>query len=183
MSKIDLLLDNYTKYIGLPWQGELAPAQRVLFCVYNEQDELRFQLKIDEFQIKTEQLNHNWLAIDVTKSFTTWLSKQKYKLKYFENPKLIEPAIRLFEKALQKEIVDKIGQNSIDENTVVAIHGIGALFGQIKIKQLVELIAPLIPGRLLVFFPGTYENDNYRLLNAYDGWNYLAVTITPDGNQ
>lgn len=182
MSKIDLLLNNYTKYIALPWQSDLAPAQRVLFCVYNEQDELRFQLKLDEFQLKTEQLKHNWLAIDVSKSFTKWLAKQKYKLKYFENPKLIEPAIRLFEKALQKEIVDKIDQNSIDENTVVAIHGIGALFGQIKIKLLVELIAPIVPGRLLVFFPGTYENDNYRLLNAYDGWNYLAVTITPDGN-
>lgn len=182
MSKIDQLLDNYSKYIALPWQRELAPAQRVIFCVYNEQDELRFQLKVDEFQLKSEQLNHNWLAIDVSKTFTTWLAAQRYKLDYFENPKLIEPAIRLFEKSLLSEIEGKIKSTSVDENTIVAIHGIGALFGQIKIKQLVELIAPLVPGRLLVFFPGTYENDNYRLLNAYDGWNYLAVTITPDKN-
>lgn len=182
MSKIVQLLDNYSKYIALPWQRELAPAQRVIFCVYNEQDELRFQLKVDEFQLKSEQLNHNWLAIDVSKTFTTWLAAQRYKLDYFENPKLIEPAIRLFEKSLLSEIEGKIKSTSVDENTIVAIHGIGALFGQIKIKQLVELIAPLVPGRLLVFFPGTYENDNYRLLNAYDGWNYLAVTITPDKN-
>src|SRR5690554_8163845 len=101
MSKIELLLDNYAKYIALPWQKELAPAQRVIFCVYNEQDELRFRLKLDEFQLKTKQSMHNWLAIDVSKTFTTWLSKQKYKIKYFENPKLIEPAIKLFEKYLQ----------------------------------------------------------------------------------
>lgn len=182
MSKIDQLLDNYSKYISLPWQSELAPAQRVIFCVYNEQDELKFQMKMDEFQIKTEQLNHKWLSIDVSKTFTSWLVEQKYKLKYFENPKLIEPAIKLFEKFLQKEVVKSIDKAAIDENTVVAIHGVGALFGQVKIKQLVELIAPQITGRLLVFFPGTYENDNYRLLNAYDGWNYLAVTITPDKN-
>jgi len=35
-----------------------------------------------------------------------------------------------------------------------------------------------IRGRLLVFFPGEYENNNYRLLDARDGWNYLAVPIT-----
>jgi hypothetical protein len=29
-----------------------------------------------------------------------------------------------------------------------------------------------------VFFPGVYENNNYRLLDARDGWNYLAVPIT-----
>src|SRR5437870_4368748 len=28
---------------------------------------------------------------------------------------------------------------------------------------------------LLVFFPGVYEQSNYRLLDARDGWNYHAV--------
>ena len=27
---------------------------------------------------------------------------------------------------------------------------------------------------LLIFFPGSYENNNYRLLDGYDGWNNLA---------
>jgi hypothetical protein len=35
-----------------------------------------------------------------------------------------------------------------------------------------------IRGRLVVFFPGEYEDNNYRLLDARDGWNYLAVPIT-----
>jgi hypothetical protein len=35
-----------------------------------------------------------------------------------------------------------------------------------------------IRGRVVVFFPGEYENNNYRLLDARDGWNYLAVPIT-----
>lgn len=26
----------------------------------------------------------------------------------------------------------------------------------------------------------SYENNNYRLLDGYDGWNYLAVPITAD---
>lgn len=182
MSKTDYLLQNYTKHIALPWQSGLAPAQRVIFCVYNEQDELRLQLKLDEYEINTKQLGHKWLLIDVSKSFPKWLSQQKYKLKYFKNPKLIESAITLFKKWLKNEISKEIDEGKADENTVVAIHGVGALYGQIKVKHLVELIAPLVDGRLLVFFPGTFENNNYRLLNAYDGWNYLAVTITPDSN-
>ena len=47
-------------------------------------------------------------------------------------------------------------------------------------REVVDDIAPLVTGRLLIFFPGAYENNNYRLLDAYDGWNYLAVPITAD---
>lgn len=47
-------------------------------------------------------------------------------------------------------------------------------------RHLVDRLAPMVEGRLLVFFPGSYENNNYRLLDGYDGWNYLAVPITAD---
>jgi hypothetical protein len=45
---------------------------------------------------------------------------------------------------------------------------------------MVDAFAPLVKGRLLVFFPGSFDDNNYRLLNSYDGWNYLAVPITAD---
>jgi len=64
------------------------------------------------------------------------------------------------------------------ENTVVAITGVASLFGFTRISQVLPLVEPHIRGRLLVFFPGVYENNNYRLLDARDGWNYLAVPIT-----
>jgi hypothetical protein len=35
-----------------------------------------------------------------------------------------------------------------------------------------------IRGRLVVFFPGVYDQNAYRLLDARDGWNYLATPIT-----
>jgi hypothetical protein len=55
------------------------------------------------------------------------------------------------------------------------------LFGFLKIKDIAETLAPLVDGRILFFFPGEIrENNNYRLLDAYDGWNYLAVPITAD---
>jgi len=67
-----------------------------------------------------------------------------------------------------------------DAQTVVAIQGVGTLFGFLKVKGVVDQLAPLVPGRLVVLFPGSYEDNNYRLLDGYDGWNYLAVPITAD---
>ena len=34
---------------------------------------------------------------------------------------------------------------------------------------------------LSFFFPSQYERNNYRVLDASDGWNYLAVLIAPLG--
>ena len=65
-----------------------------------------------------------------------------------------------------------------DEESVVAIFGIASLFGLVRVSELMNRIERDIKGRVAVFFPGEYENNNYRLLNARDGWNYMAVPIT-----
>jgi len=44
--------------------------------------------------------------------------------------------------------------------------------------EILPMVEGHIRGRFLVFFPGVYEQDNYRLLDARDGWNYHAVPIT-----
>ena len=64
-------------------------------------------------------------------------------------------------------------------DTVIAITGVAALFGFLRISEILPLVEDHIRGRLLVFFPGVYEQGNYRLLDARDGWNYHAVPITP----
>ena len=59
--------------------------------------------------------------------------------------------------------------------------GVGALFGLTRLSRVIKLVEPDIRGRLAIFFPGTYDRNNYRLLDARDGWNYLAVPITLHG--
>nr|WP_269438699.1 BREX protein BrxB domain-containing protein [Halomonas sp. IOP_31] len=87
-------------------------------------------------------------------------------------PKYLDYIVNEFERFLDSR--------NIGENAVVAIQGVGSLFGFLKVKDVVDKLAPQVPGRLLVFFPGSYENNNYRLLDGYDGWNYLAMAITAD---
>ena len=64
-----------------------------------------------------------------------------------------------------------------DLDAVVAVLGAGSLFPFLKVSQVIEGLAPKVQGRLVVFFPGERDGNNYRLLEARDGWNYLATPI------
>jgi len=99
-----------------------------------------------------------------------------YKEGYFESPEDIETTLDEFIDELVEKL--RVQIETTDTNTVVAIVGVGTLFGYAKASDLVSKIAPFVPGRLLIFFPGEFENNNYRLLDARDGWNYQAVPIT-----
>ena len=68
---------------------------------------------------------------------------------------------------------------------VVALLGAGTLFGlgdALKVSALINAVNDAIVGRMLVFFPGDVENNNFRLLDARDGWDYMAVVIKPNGS-
>jgi len=179
MSKIRRLIQSYGRFIAVPWQDVAAP-QRVIFCVYNEEDELQLRAKIDEFDIATRQANHGWVVFDLTDTFANWLCSQRYKKSYFKKPELLSTLIPQYLVYIKKEFEKFLETSKVDVNTVVALKGVGSIFGFLKVKEIVDTLSPLVKGRLVVFFPGTYEDSNYRLLDGYDGWNYLAVTITAD---
>ena len=141
------------------------------------EDERKLRARIGEFETETQRLGHEWAVFDLTDTFAVWLSSQRYKKSYFKKPELISTLMPHYLAFIKKEFEKFLESQEVSENTVVALIGAGSLFGFIKIKEVVDTFAPLVEGRLLVFFPGTYENNNYRLLDGYDGWNYLAVMI------
>jgi hypothetical protein len=180
VSRIKRLIQSYGKYIAVPWRTDAAAAQRVIFCVYNENDERMIRAKTEEFELVTKEAGYGWLLFDLTDTFAEWLILQRYSLRYFENPDLLPTLLGRYMEHLVGAFSEFLRQRRAEENTVVALKGVGTLFGFLKVKDLVDKLSPLVQGRLLVFFPGSCENDNYRLLDGYDGWNYLAVTITED---
>ncbi len=180
MSRVRRLINSYSRFIAIPWREDAAAPQRVIFCVYNENDELKVRARIDEFEIATKQTGHDWLLFDLTDTFADWLASQRYAKKYFEKPYLLATLLPKYLEHIIQQFRQTLAENKAGENTVVALKGVGSLFGFLKVKDVVDKLAPLVSGRLLVFFPGTYENNNYRLLDGYDGWNYLAVPITSD---
>lgn len=180
MSRIKRLIQSYSRYISVPWRDDAAAAQRVVFCVYPETEELRLRAKVDEFEIATRAAGHEWAMFDLTDTFAIWLASQRYAKSYFQKPHLLSTLLPKYLEFIIDEFANFLKRNEIGPNSVVAIKGVGSLFGFLKVKEVVDKLAPMVKGRLLVFFPGSYENNNYRLLDGYDGWNYLAVPITAD---
>ena len=180
MSRIKRLVQSYHKYISVPWRDDAAAAQRVIFCVYNENEERWLRANIDEFEIVTREAGHEWAMFDLTDSFAVWLASQRYARSYFQKPHLLSTLLPKYLAFITSEFETLLQDNAIGADSVVVIQGVGSLFGFLKVKEVVDKLAPMVTGRLLVFFPGSYENNNYRLLDGYDGWNYLAVPITAD---
>lgn len=180
MSKIKRLIQSYNKFISIPWRSDAAPMQRVIFCVYNENDELKLRARIEEFELVTKSAGHNWHVFNLTESFANWFSTEPYAKSYLKKPELLSTRLPGYMAFITNQFKAFLKEKGADANTVVAAKGVGSLFGFLKVKDVVDQLAPLVEGKLLVFFPGSYENNNYRLLDGYDGWNYLAVPITAD---
>lgn len=182
MSRVDDLIANYQRFAKLPWPSGLAPAQRVWMAVYAPEDERRLRLHLPEFETASKAAGHEWAAIDITNAFEEWMAVHEYRDAYFANPKLIQPELAGFLDALVTSVRQQLAESSTP-NTVAGLLGAGSLFGlgdQVKVSALIDRIEDRIEGRLLVFFPGEVDQNNYRLLNGRDGWNYHAVPITAD---
>ena len=182
MSRLDRLIEKYAEHISTPWPEGLSGIERVIFIVYAPADELKLRVYIDEFGLRTQDAGHGWIPIDLTDALPNWMSGNRYREKYFRRPELLagyaEGRLTEFTTYLVEQTQGRVTQAS--DNDVVAISGVGTLFGVSSVSKLVELAAPAIKGRLAVFFPGEVENNNYRLLDARDGWNYMAHAITGD---
>jgi Domain of unknown function (DUF1788) len=182
MSKIGELIKSYEGYVKLPWARTLSGAEKTWFAVYDPVDERRLRLLLPDFETATKRAGHGWAAIDITDSFPAWMATQEYRESYFENPADLEMALRDYEDAVVNSITKMVTRDDVDANTVIAIYGVASLFGFIRVSDLIARVAPEVRGRLLVFFPGEHDGANYRMLDARDGWNYLAVPITASGS-
>lgn len=178
MSAVDELIAAYKQVVSLPWERSLAGPQKVWFVVYDPPQERRIRLHLDEFAVATSVAGHRWVALDISDSFSRWMAAHEYREAYFEEPDDLQFALDSYGDWLATQVVGTLTQPTVDDNTVVAIAGTGALFGVAHVSRLVHAVEHSIRGRLAVFFPGQYTGSTYRLLDARDGWNYLALAIT-----
>ena len=181
MSEIELLLQQYERLVTMPWTERLSGAEKVWFVVYEPAQERRLRLRVQEFQIVTEKTGHGWKYVDLTDTFAHWMTGHRYRESYFKRPELLsEAALSGFAAAAADQIRTALTAPGADNRTVVAVSGLGTLFGIVRASEVLGQVTQTVAGRLLVFFPGRYENKIYRLLDARDGWNYLAVPITAE---
>ena len=179
MGRIDRLAERYGRYVALPWQKDLAGAQRAIFIVYDKTDERRLRARLGLFELATTTAAHRWLPCDLTGAFADWMASTSYRDSYFESPEDLQ--LKLEEEFLEHvagRVRAVLTAPDADEESVAAVYGVASLFGFVRVSELMKAIESDVRGRIAVFFPGEYEDSNYRLLDARDGWNYLAVPIT-----
>jgi hypothetical protein len=179
MSRIDKLAERCFRFISLPWQKNLAGAQKAIFIVYNKMDERRLRSRKELFAMATKEAGHGWKECDLTGAFAEWMTAIDYRESYFDSPE--DLGLKLEEDFLEfvsERIRQLLTGPDVDDQTVVGLLGVASLFGFVRVSELMGRIEKDIRGRVVVFFPGEFENSNYRLLDARDGWNYLAVPIT-----
>ena len=184
MGRIDDLAVQFSRHISAPWQRNLAGPQRTIFVVYDKTDERRLREKVGMFEEAVRVAGHKWILFDVTDAFARWMSSMEYRDSYFEEPTDLNLKLQSdFVKFLGGEIHEILNSDKADDDTIVAILGAGSLYGFTKVSMVIKEVEREVRGRLVLFFPGSYENHNYRLLDARDGWNYLAVPITLHGSE
>jgi len=179
MGRIEELAARYRAHIGAPWQRNLAGDQKAIFVVYPKTDERKLRARLELFEMATTSTGHGWRLLDIRNSFARWMADTDYREAYFEDPEALVMKLRSdFVQYAAGRLREGLTDEGADENTVVAIQGVACLYGFTRVSLVLKEVVKDIRGRLVVFFPGEYEENNYRLLDARDGWNYLAVPIT-----
>jgi hypothetical protein len=183
MGKIEELAERYGGHIATPWQRTVAGAQRVVLVIYDKELERTLRARKQTFELETQKGFHEWFEVDVTRAFAEWMATDEYREAYFESPGDLSLKLEAeFADVVASRIRAELTRSDVRDSSVVAVFGIGSLFGFTRVSQVLKLVEGDIKGRLVVFFPGSYDQNNYRLLDARDGWNYLAVPITLHGS-
>jgi hypothetical protein len=179
MGRIEQLVEKYRQHISLPWQQTVAGAQRVIVVIYDKDLERAVVGRKQLFELATRETGHDWFDVNLSDCFAQWMAADEYREAYFDSPDDLQLKLDSeFAEYVAARIRETLEKPEATSTSVVAIFGVGALFGFTRASRILKLIEPYIRGRLVVFFPGVYDQNNYRLLDARDGWNYLAVPIT-----
>jgi hypothetical protein len=176
VSAIDDACRAYERQLREPWTSHLSGPERVWMLTYRPDSERRLRHRLPMFRTATEAAGRTWQLIDITTSFERWLDAHEYRDEYLRDPDaLYYGALDQF----AEHLIDEVGRQlrGADDQTVSVLLGAASLFGLVRLSRLLSAVADEIPGRMLVLFPGFREENNYRLLDGYDGWNYLAVPI------
>lgn len=178
-TRIELLIEAYSKVVKEPWASALSGQERIWFLVYDPSEQRKIELHMGEFETVAVRAGKSWKSVSLKNCFPSWMANHEYKEDYFTNPEYIVDQLEAefipYAIDFLKNELSKLDQN---ENTLIAIKDVSALFGFARLSEILKSCDKDFKGRLLIFFPGEFEQNHYRLLDARDGWDYLARPIT-----
>jgi hypothetical protein len=145
---------------------------------YDKALERRVRGRLGEFRLAAEQADKGWIEFDLANEFGTWIARQTWFERAAKRPFTLGTVLPDFEAHLISQLRERLTKSG--QNDILALTGVASLFGLMRASKLIGKAADAVPGRLLGTFPGTHQGGIYRLLDARDGWSYLAVPIPSD---
>jgi hypothetical protein len=172
---VENLLAAFRARLAVPWRPDEAAAGRVWMLWYDKTLERRVRGRLAEFRLAAEQSGKGWHEFDLAPEFGTWVASQTWFERASKRPATLGTVLPDFETYLARQLHECLAR--CGRNDILALTGAASLFGLTRASTLIKNVADAVPGRLLVTFPGTHQGGIYRLLDARDGWSYLAVPI------
>jgi hypothetical protein len=177
-SKIDQLVEAFEKVVKEPWSSTLSGQERIWFLVFDPAEQRKVDFRLGDFETGTLKAGKKWKSISMKQCFPTWMVNHQYRDGYFKKPNHIVDQLEAdfipFAIQFLKNELKKIEQ---DQDTLIAIKDVSSLFGFVRLSEILKSCDKDFKGRMLIFFPGEFEHNHYRLLDARDGWDYLARPI------
>jgi hypothetical protein len=184
VGKVEDLADRFANYLSVPRSQANIAAERVLMIVYDKELERTLRERLSEFETRTVAAKRTWKQFDCTRLFAEWMASLDYRDSYFREPDHLSPKI---EGEFRKLVVNRLREALLgsDDHTVLAITGTASLYGFVRLSEIIRDVEADVRGCLAVFFPGTKDQTNYKLLDARDGFNYLAhsISLNSDGGR
>jgi hypothetical protein len=178
-TRIELLIEAYTKVVKEPWSSALSGQERIWFLVYDPAEQRKIELNLGEFETVAVRSGKKWKSISLKQCFPSWMANHEYKEDYFNSPEYIVDQLEAeFIPYAIQFLKNELKKISPDDDTLIALKDVSALFGFARLSEILKNCDKDFKGRLLIFFPGEFEQNHYRLLDARDGWDYLARPIT-----
>lgn len=107
--------------------------------VYDPAEQRKIDLRLGDFEAATVKAGKKWISISVKQCFPTWMSTHEYKDEYFNNPEYIVDQLEaeFIPYAIQylKDEFKKIEQ---DTETLIAIRDVSALFGFVRLSEVLK---------------------------------------------
>lgn len=177
-NNVDGLIQAYDKVVSGKWEETLSAQERIWFLVYDPDVQRKVDFRLSDFENVTKKAGKKWVVLSLKDCFPKWMVSHEYREEYFLDPEALVDQLEFeFKSYAIDYTISTIKENKNDEETVLAFTDVASLFGFARLSDLLNHIAAEVKGRLLVFFPGEFEKNQFRLLNARDGWSYLARPI------
>lgn len=177
MNRIELLARKFEDHISLAWQPNLTSAEKTIFIVYPKDDELRLRAKKDLFRQACVKSGHPWHDVDLETAFPEWMGTLEYAAEYYNFPEDLKQKLETEFTGFVAGIIGK-KLDAMSDDEALGVFGVGTLFGLTHFSSVLKQLDGTVRGRLVAFFPGSYDKNVYHLLDARDGWGYMASPIT-----